>query len=59
MTVKELEAILCTVKNKNLPVCMNGHYIQDINGYFYGQKDNTEVFLLSTNSVQPRIVSEK
>ena len=36
MTVKELEAILCTVKNKDLKVCMNGYYVHEVNGYFYG-----------------------
>jgi len=55
MTVKELEAILCTVKNKDLQVCMNGYYVQEINGYFYDKKDDKDVLLLTANNVQPRI----
>ena len=58
MTVKELEAILCTVKNKELPVCMNGYCVQDVNGYFYGKQDNKEVLMLTNHNVQPRIISE-
>ena len=55
MTVKELEAILCTVKNKDLQVCMSGYYVQEDNGYFYDKKDEKDVLLLTTNNVQPRI----
>ena len=55
MTVKELEAILCTVKNKDLQVCMSGYCVQEVNGYFYDKKDEKDVLLLTTNNVQPRI----
>ena len=55
MTVKELEAILCTVKNKDLQVCMSCYYVQEVNGYFYDKKDEKDVLLLTTNNVQPRI----
>ena len=58
MTVKELEAILCTIKNKELPVCMNGYYTQEVNGYYYGKDDSKDVLLLSNNNVQPRINPE-
>ena len=42
MTVKELEAILCTVKNKDLPVVMNGYYTYEVNGYYYDKKDDED-----------------
>ena len=58
MTVKELEAILCTVKNKELPVCMNGYYVNDVNGYYYDKKDDEDVLILTNNYVQPRIDSQ-
>ena len=58
MTVKELEAILCTVKNKELPVCMSGYYLCDVNGYFYGKQDDKDVLMLTNNNVQPRITPE-
>jgi hypothetical protein len=58
MTVKELEAILCTIKNKELPVCMNGYYVHDINGYFYDKQDDKDVLMLTNQNVQPRIIPE-
>jgi hypothetical protein len=57
MTVKELEAILCTVKNKDLKVCMNGYYVQEINGYFYDKENSEDVLMLTAHNVQPRINS--
>lgn len=59
MTVKELEAILCTIKDKELEVCMNCYYVQDVNGYFYGKQDNKDVLMLTNNNVQPRISIEQ
>jgi hypothetical protein len=56
MTVKELESILCTIKNKDLKVCMSGYYTQDVNGYFYDKKEDSDVLFLTANNVQPRIV---
>jgi hypothetical protein len=58
MTVKELEAILCTVKNKDLQVCMNGYYVHEVNGYFYGTSDDKDVLMLTNQNVQPRIIPE-
>lgn len=58
MTVKELEAILCTIKNKDLDVCIDGFTIKDINGYFYGNNCGKDVLLLTEHNVQPRIPSE-
>ena len=58
MTVKELEAILCTIKNKDLKVCMNGYYVQDVNGYFFDKKDDEVALLLTPQNVQPRIIAE-
>lgn len=58
MTVKELEAILCTVKNKDLQVCMNGYYVQEVNGYFYGKQDDKDVLMLTNQNVQPCINPE-
>ena len=58
MTVKELEAILCTIKNKELPVFMNGYYVQDVNGYFYDKQDDKEVLMLTNHNVQLRIIPE-
>ena len=55
MTVKELESILYTIKNKELPVYMSGYYTQEINGYYYGKNDGNSVLMLTTNNVQPRI----
>ncbi len=59
MTVKELESILCTVKNKDLKVCMSGYYTQDVNGYFYDTKEGSDVLFLTANNVQPRIPIEQ
>ena len=59
MTVKELEAILCTIKNKELPVCMNGYYVHSVNGYFYGEHKDKEVLMLTNQNVQPRIPIEQ
>ena len=56
MTVRDLEAILCTVKNKDLKVCMNGYYTQEVNGYFYDKQDNEDVLILTNSNVQPRIL---
>ena len=58
MTVKELEAILCTVKNKDLKVVMNGYYVNEVNGYFFDKKDDEEALMLTSYNVQPRIASE-
>ena len=58
MTVKELEAILCTVKNKDLQVCMNGYYVHEVNGYFYDTNDDKDVLMLTNQNVQPRIIPE-
>ena len=58
MTVKELEAILCTVKNKDLKVVMNGYYTNEVNGYFFDKKDDEDVLMLTNNNVQPRINPE-
>lgn len=58
MTVKELESILCTIKNKDLPVCMSGYYTQDVNGYFYDKNEGKDVLFLTVNNVQPRITLE-
>lgn len=58
MTVKELESILCTIKNKDLQVCMNGYYVQEVNGYFYGKQDSKDVLMLTNNNVQPRVIPE-
>lgn len=55
MTVEELETILGTVKNKKLPVCMNSYYVQDVNGYFFSDRDSEEVLMLTNNHVQPLI----
>ena len=57
MTVKELEAILCTVKNEDLKVCMNSYYVTEINGYFYDKKDSEDALMLTAHNVQPRINS--
>ena len=57
MTVKELEAILSTVENKELNVVMNGYYVNDVNGYYYDKKDDEDVLVLTNNYVQPRINS--
>jgi hypothetical protein len=56
MVVEELEAILHTVKNKKLKVCMSGYYIQEVNGYFFDEKDDEKVLMLTANNVQPRIL---
>ena len=58
MTVKELEAILHTVKNKELKVCMSGYYTQEVNGYFFDKKDEDDVLMMTTHNVQPRTFSE-
>jgi hypothetical protein len=58
MTVKELEAILCTIKNKDLKVVMNGYYTYDVNGYYYDKKDEEDVLMLTNHNVQPRMLSE-
>jgi hypothetical protein len=58
MTVKELESILCTIKNKELKVFMNNYCVQEVNGYFYDKKDNEDSLMLTTNNVQPRINPE-
>jgi hypothetical protein len=58
MTVEELEAIFCTVKNKKLKVCMSSYYTQEVNGYFYGKNENEDVLILTNNNVQPRIIPE-
>jgi hypothetical protein len=58
MTVKELEAILCTVKNKDLKVVMAGYYTNEVNGYFFDNRDDEDVLILTNNSVQPRIYPE-
>ena len=58
MTVEELEAIFCTVKNKKLKVCMNSYYTQEVNGYFFGKNENEDVLILTNNNVQPRIIPE-
>ena len=57
MTVKELEAILCTIKNKDLKVCMNSYYVTEINGYFFDKKDSEDALMLTAHNVQPRINS--
>lgn len=59
MTVKELESILCTIKNKELPVYMNGYYTQEVNGYYYGKEEGNSVLMLTSNNVQPRILENE
>ena len=59
MTVKELESILCTIKNKELPVYMSGYYTQEVNGYYYGKNDGNSVLMLTSNNVQPRILENE
>lgn len=56
MTVKELKSILCSIENEELPVVVNGYYVQEINGYFYDKKDDVDVLMLTPHNVQPRIV---
>ena len=56
MTVEELEVILHTVKDKKLKVCMNGYYIQEVNGYFFDKKDGEDVLMLTAYNVQPRVL---
>lgn len=58
MTVKELETILFTIKNKDLKVVMNGYYVHEVNGYYFDKKDDEDVLMLTNNNVQPRINPE-
>ena len=58
MTVKELETILFTIKNKDLKVVMNGYYFHEVNGYYFDKKDDEDVLMLTNNNVQPRINPE-
>ena len=55
MTVKELEEILSTVKNKDLTVVMNGYCTYEVNGYYYDKKDDEDVLMLTNQNVQPRV----
>jgi hypothetical protein len=59
MTVKELKEILSTIKNEELPVVMHGYYTYEVNGYFYGEKDEEDVLMLTNQNVQPRTIPEK
>ena len=58
MTVKELETILFTIKNKDLKVVMNGYYVHEVNGYYFDKKDDEDALMLTNNNVQPRINPE-
>ena len=58
MTIKELETILFTIKNKDLKVVMNGYYTHEVNGYYFDKKDEEDVLMLTNNNVQPRINPE-
>ena len=58
MTVKELEVILSTIKNKDLKVCMNGYCTHEVNGYFFDKKDEEDILMLTNSNVQPRINPE-
>lgn len=59
MTVEELEKILSTIKDKDLEVvCTSGYYTNEINGYFFSDKDEREVLMLTPLNVKPRIPSK-
>ena len=54
MTVKELEAVLATMKNKDMPVLMSGYYDVEVNGYYIDEKGGVEALILTRLDVMPR-----
>lgn len=55
MTVKELEEVIATIKNKDMEVLSDGFCDSPVNGYYVTQKNETDVLMLSKLNVQPRI----
>ena len=55
MTVKELEEVFATIKNKDMEVLLDGYYDSPVNGYYITQKNETDVLVISRLNVQPRI----
>ena len=53
MTVKELEAILATVENKDMEVRGTSYCSNKINGYFFDEDNNKEVLMLTPLHVIP------
>lgn len=58
MTVKELEAVLATMKNKDMKVIMSGYYDSEVNGYYVDERDGKDVLVLTRLNVMPRKPSE-
>lgn len=53
MTVKELEEIFETVDNKDMEVS-SPCYSEEINGYYFVEKEGKQQLVLTNLNVQPR-----
>lgn len=54
MTIQELEAVLCTIKDKSKKVKIDNYGKDDVNGFYFISDGNEERLILTSLYVQPR-----